>query len=332
MKTSNILKNSIYRTGIDERSNLNPVRFSIFITILYMVFVSAYIWFSGRIALLFSSSVEDLAMIELVKGLLYVLITTTILFFCVYVLLKKVEIRDNTIISQNKSIILAERLVMAGKFSLSVCHDINNLMSIIVGNTSLLSLNVKSDKRNIEHLEQISTASEKLIDLVQRLMDAGKNYIPGGKELQDISSVVEEIINFSKIHKKLKKCTIQTEIQSDLTLNVNSVLLGRTIMNLMLNAAEATNEAGNILIRLAKADDKVVLEVHDNGPGIDDNLKEKILEPFYTSKTDGNGLGLLSLKICAQQHDAEIAIKISHLGGACFSLSFPFKDTLELEL
>ena len=70
----------------------------------------------------------------------------------------------------------------------------------------------------------------------------------------------------------------------------------------------------------------MTVEVHDDGPGIPAALREKIMEPFFTTKEDGNGLGLLSLKLCAEQHGARIRIDTSHLGGACFALVSPTDD------
>lgn len=323
MKINKTFRNTVFRSGITENSNLKPFNVSLSVTIMYVVFISLYIWYSGRIALLISKSAEELAMIELTKGLLFVLITSIILFIFVYKALKKIEKQDNIIISQNKSIISTERLVMAGIFSSSVCHDINNIMSIIIGNVDLLLLSEKFDSNNKKSVDQISDASKNLIQLVNRMMDAGKDYIPGKKSFENLSKIVEDTIDFARIHKKLKTCNFQFDIQPDLNLNINSILIGRTLMNLLLNAADATNETGDILIRLVSEGKYATIEVHDNGPGIDDKLKEKIFEPFYTSKTDGNGLGLLSLKICAQQHNGNISIKRSNLGGACFSLTFP---------
>ena len=94
-------------------------------------------------------------------------------------------------------------------------------------------------------------------------------------------------------------------------------------MNLILNSAEATNHSGEILIKLQENNDTVLLEVHDNGPGVPKDIIEKIFNPFFTTKEKGNGLGLLSLRIFAEQHNASIDIKGSDLGGACFLISLP---------
>ena len=262
MKTNSSLMNSIFRTGIDEKSQLKPLRLSLYIVILYVIICSFYFWLSGEFALSISKTIENMAAIELTKGFAFVTATAIALFICLYTTLRKIEKKDNIILSQNKSII----------FSSSVCHDINNLMSIIVGNTDLLIESKNLDPKSRESINQISDASEKLVALVNRMMDAGKGYIPGERKYENLSIVVDETINFAKVHKKVKNCLVQNDIQPNLNLNINSILIGRTLMNLILNAADATNESGKILIRLKRDDSFVNIEVHDDGPGITEDM------------------------------------------------------------
>jgi signal transduction histidine kinase len=60
------------------------------------------------------------------------------------------------------------------------------------------------------------------------------------------------------------------------------------------------------------------LEVHDNGPGIPVAERQRIFEPFFTTKADGTGLGLMSVKACAEVHHGHVTVQASPLGGACF--------------
>jgi len=139
MTIDSYLASTIFRTGLDEQSPLKPIRFSLAITVAYILMVSAYIWLSGEVALSVSDSPETLATIERVKGRGYVLVTAIALFLCLHFTLTVIKKQHNTILAQHKSIIASERLVMAGIFSSSVCHDINNIMSVITGNTDLLT-------------------------------------------------------------------------------------------------------------------------------------------------------------------------------------------------
>ncbi|MBN1379141.1 MAG: HAMP domain-containing histidine kinase [Gammaproteobacteria bacterium] len=317
------LKTSMFREGIDEHSHLDPLNYAIFITILYVVLLSLYIVISGWVALSVLTTMKSMAIYEVCKGVVYALVSGGVLFTVSFLTLKKIKQQDDLIISQNKSIISSEPIVITGIFSASVCHDINNLMAIVLGNINLLAECKSRDDKELKSIADIQEASNRLVALVKRMMDNGKNYIPGEHKITNISDVIEKTIQFAKIHNKLKNCDITYKIEESINIDINSILIERTLINIILNAAEATNLSGKILIKLYRVDNLVTLEVHDDGPGILNELQEQIFEPFYTSKDGGNGLGLLSLKICADRHNGVIQLKKSDLGGACFCLSFP---------
>jgi signal transduction histidine kinase len=256
----------------------------------------------------------------------YAFTTGTILFFATFLNFRSIAQKDNLLILQNKNILAKEPIVMTGILAASVCHDINNLMTIVIGSTEVLKQSKSNDCKDLKSIERISDASKKLTDLAGGMMNYGKNYIPGERKYINLSDTINETIIFAKVHRKIKRCEIRYAIQSPIFMNINSILLERMLMNLMLNAAEATGLDGKLLIKLSLDEGLVNLEVHDNGPGIPDNMQEKIFEPFYTSKSGGNGLGLLSIKICAEHHNGIIQLKKSDLGGACFCLTFPVNN------
>lgn len=319
------LKTSMFRDGLDEHSQINPFKFAFYITILYVVLLSLYIVISGEIASKISTSIKNLAYFETYKGILYALVSGVVLFIVSFLTLKRIKQQDDLIISQNKSILSSEPIVTTGIFSASVCHDINNLMTIVLGNIEFLEECKTRDVKELKSIADIHNASTRLVSLVKRMMDNDKNYIPGQHKITNMSDVIGNTIQFAKIHNKLKNCDITHEIEESLYIDINSILIERMLINLMLNAAEETGFAGKILIKFYKVGNLATLEVHDNGPGVPDNLQERIFEPFYTSKSGGNGLGLLSLKICAEQHNGAIQLKKSDLGGACFCLTFPIE-------
>ncbi|MBF0362363.1 MAG: HAMP domain-containing histidine kinase [Oligoflexia bacterium] len=317
------LKNSRFRTGIEDKSSIHPLLISIVITLVYVVLISIYIWFSSTYASNVSSTKIELEQIELTKGLFFVLVTGLILFISFYLMFRKMKIKDEIIITQNKSIILSEGTITSGIFSMSVCHDIGNLLNIIVGNASMLGMTNNLTASEKENISAIYLASENIKELLQRMMDAGKGRVPNQKVFVDLTMIVKEIICFAKFHNKIKKCNIRQDVPVNLRVNINTLLFSMALMNMILNSAEACNNSGEILIKLKQQDSIVSLEVHDNGPGISDETKKKIFNPFFTTKLNGNGLGLLSLKIFTDQCNGKIEITKSELGGACFSISFP---------
>jgi signal transduction histidine kinase len=95
------------------------------------------------------------------------------------------------------------------------------------------------------------------------------------------------------------------------------------IINLMLNAADATESKGKIEIRLSMQSNQICIEVHDNGPGISKENREGLFRPYHTTKPDGTGLGLTTVKTCAEIHGGSVQIDSSHLGGALFRIVLP---------
>lgn len=315
-----------FRVGIDEKSAIHPIVFSLSIAAFYVVATLLYIWISGRLVADASSSVEVLAHLELMKGLVFITVTGILLFAATFFMLHKCKLKDEIIISKNKSLIASERLVTAGVFSSSVCHDINNLIYVITGNAELLRKTGNLDTNGQQHIDRMLEGAERMSQLAKKMMDAGKDCLPGQKAQVDLVQLIKELVDFAKIHKKMKRCAIHFELPEKMCVGINASLFNRAIMNLLLNASDAMNYSGDILVRLTEEDGGIAVEVHDSGTGIPNEMKQKIFEPFYTTKDDGSGLGLLSLKIFAEQHNARVKLGTSKLGGACFSLVLPKEE------
>ena len=326
MDISKTLRRTIFRLGLVEGSVLRPFWLALGVTLAYIALLSTYIYVSGHVAAVVASSKEGLARIEQIKGLLYVLVTGGGLFVAVYLVAEKIRRSDDTIIRQNRALVASERMVMAGIFCASVGHDMNNLLTIVLGKTELLRDAEAPGTGKRESLDRVWTASEKLRELVQRMMAAGKEHAPGSKARGDLSRLVFDTVEFARAHSHIRTCQVTSDLQPPLLLDMNGALVSRAVMNLVLNAAEATGGQGAIDVRLRHDGAFATLEVHDDGPGIPDEMKQKILEPFFTTKETGNGLGLLSLKLCAEQHGATIRIERSPLGGACFALDIPYAE------
>jgi nitrogen fixation/metabolism regulation signal transduction histidine kinase len=106
--------------------------------------------------------------------------------------------------------------------------------------------------------------------------------------------------------------------------------LRRAVVNLLKNAAEAIAEAkgkGSVIVSTSlDAKGRAVLTVEDDGPGIPEEMREKIFEPYYTSKDHGTGLGLAIVKRTVFEHQGEVELSSREGGGAVFVLSFPCVD------
>ena len=112
-----------------------------------------------------------------------------------------------------------------------------------------------------------------------------------------------------------------------LTLLGNANALASALSNLITNAIQMAGKQCRVAVKVIAQDGWVHLAVLDNGPGIAPDMQQKILEPFYTTRQQGTGLGLAVVQMVANAHKGRLAVE-SELGkGACFTLSLPLADS-----
>ncbi len=327
MKNNSILNQLIYRFwGTEDKTFLKPLKDSLFLAILFFFFSSAYIIVSDIIAANCSDSIYEMKIAEQVKGLIFLSILTLIMFIISYKYLKKIKINENQLLNYKKIIIAKEREAIAGLMASSIAHDINNLMTVI-----LFTLNILTDNDNVSTKEKklISDsleASNKLLTLTKTLSLTGKQKYSSHFQLFNIGKIINDIVNITHSIKKTRDCRITIKQLDEIEALVKPQLISRSVTNLILNAADATENKGIIEISLVAQKTGFCIEVSDNGHGIQDINKEKIFEPFYTSKNDGSGLGMLSVQACVTDHNGTISIGKSSLGGAIFKLFIPYKQ------
>jgi nitrogen fixation/metabolism regulation signal transduction histidine kinase len=116
-----------------------------------------------------------------------------------------------------------------------------------------------------------------------------------------------------------------------LPVRIDAMLLKRCLDNLVRNAAQALRNTGKpnpLIVVAARAEkDRAVLEVRDNGPGIPKEVRERVFDPYYTTKSDGTGLGLAIVKKIVLEHEGEIVCTEAAEGGAALQIWLPFSRT-----
>ncbi len=113
-----------------------------------------------------------------------------------------------------------------------------------------------------------------------------------------------------------------TSIDGGGELEGDRTLLGRAVLNLLLNAGQAAS-GGTVQLRCTSGDGRVRIEVHDDGPGVPEEMRSRIFQPFFTTKGKGSGLGLLPVRTAAESFHGTLELERSDLGGACFRLDLP---------
>jgi two-component system, NtrC family, nitrogen regulation sensor histidine kinase NtrY len=114
-----------------------------------------------------------------------------------------------------------------------------------------------------------------------------------------------------------------------LPVHIDVMLLKRCLDNLIRNAAQAirgAGKSGHVVVEARLESTRALLEVRDDGPGVPDTARERVFDPYYTTKSEGTGLGLAIVKKIVLEHGGEIACLRAPEGGACFRIELPSRE------
>jgi PAS domain S-box-containing protein len=217
-----------------------------------------------------------------------------------------------------------ERLIELGRMSASIAHEIKNPLAGINGAISVILGGLDKDDENKEVLEAILGQTDRLnktvVDLLQfsRPVKIHPQSIALTEIVKATKSLFDGISEFAKVTIEIKK-TIEK-----LVLYVDPVQFQQVLLNLFINASHAMSAKGTIQIYSEDSKDSSTIFIQDTGPGISVEWRERIFQPFETSKTQGTGLGLPNCKKIIEEHDGEISIEDSEQG-ALFKITIPKK-------
>ncbi len=237
----------------------------------------------------------------------------------------------------------AEKMEAVGTLAGGVAHDLNNVLGVLVGYSELLLGDLPEGSPQRHHVANILRSSQRGAAIIQDLLTLARRGV-AISEVVNLNQAVSDYLQtpeFEKLKMYHPHVTISAELEKDL-LNVKGspVHLGKTVMNLVSNAAEAIKDGGQITIRTenryldrpirgyddVKEGDYVVLTVSDNGEGISATDMGNIFEPFYTKKVmgrSGTGLGLAVVWGTVKDHSGYIDVQSTEGKGSSFSLYLP---------
>ena len=216
----------------------------------------------------------------------------------------------------------SQGLESMGALIAGVAHDFNNLLTIIWGNTELVQQLIVEDKRSSTMLGHAVQSCRRASELTRQLLFLGQrqSFQPQallfGDVLQQIVSTLDRLIPANV------SVSFQDVSEGALAL-VDHGRLHQVVLNLVLNATQALEEGGQILVRVSSQETTVRLEVADSGPGISEDIREKLFDSFFTTRAEGTGLGLAMTQEIVELHDGTIELKSGPLSGACFVIELP---------
>jgi signal transduction histidine kinase len=222
-------------------------------------------------------------------------------------------------------LILAEKMATMGQLAAGIAHELRNPLSII--STSIYYLQrvlTPLPEKAQEHFKLIDAEIQRSQRIISNLLDFSRKSQEGRAEV-DIPAMLEQILTLVKKELAVHDILLRKELGAIPTCYVNADDMKQVFLNLILNAKDAMPYGGRLVVRSRKEQDRVVIEFSDNGVGIAENIRDKIFDPFFTNRKDGQGvgLGLAIVHAALQRNEGHIDFISLPNRGTTFRISLP---------
>ncbi|GAB4019091.1 PAS domain S-box protein [Spirosoma sp. KCTC 42546] len=225
-----------------------------------------------------------------------------------------------------QDLILAEKLTMTGKIARSIAHEVRNPLTNLSLALEQLKDELDTDNEYVTMFTDIIGRNvDRIGQLITEMLNSSKPRDLDRKK-QDFNGVVKETLQLVSDRIKLKRMRLETNFTTD----DGQALLDRdqvktALLNILVNAVEAMEEGKGVLsVRTTCTDNnRVCVEVSDNGGGISEADRQRLFDPFFTGKSGGMGLGLTATQNIINSHKGSIEVESKVATGTTFRLFFP---------
>jgi signal transduction histidine kinase len=228
-----------------------------------------------------------------------------------------------------------ERLEAVGELAAGVAHHLNNIMTVIIGTVDLAAR--RPDAINPGCLQTIRQASLEATEIVRRLGSFSRRRGDEPRPMVDLNALVEEVVALSRgrwqDEAHLHGIDIDLHVNADLTppVGIDEASLREVVVSLLLNAIDALPDGGRIRVRTWSTEEMVHCEIADDGVGMSREIRQRALEPFFTTKGPRRrGLGLSQSYGIVQQHGGTLTVESAEGRGTTVTFTLPTSRALRV--
>jgi PAS domain S-box-containing protein len=234
-----------------------------------------------------------------------------------------------------------EKMAALGHVAAGIAHEIRNPLTGINLFLSSLEelvgasqdLEAAEKEKAGECLRQIKSSSAKIAGVIQMVM-AFSRPIPPALEMADVNDAIDGAVELAQVTLRHNGVELEKSLAADLPkCRVDLHLLQQVVLNLIANADQAMDgmkRKKRLGIQSWGEGDWVVIRIFDAGPGISPRLREKVFDPYFTTKREGTGIGLSFCQRVVTGHGGVISAEQSPLGGAAFRIRLPVQGPKDL--
>jgi len=225
---------------------------------------------------------------------------------------------------KNRLLERKNRLAALGEMAAGLAHEIRNPLGGIQLYASMLARDLSDREEPLVTVRKISAGVRRVEALVGQVLQFSREIVVDPRPI-DLATVVEQAVEYAR--KTADERGVQCHIKGapSLPAKADPLMFGQAILNLILNAAEATQPGGSIFVDYNRPPEGSEAKhfhvlVRDTGPGIQPEILDRIFNPFFTTKDSGTGLGLAIVHRVIEAHDGTIMASNDPAGGARFEV------------
>ncbi|MFY3746127.1 PAS domain S-box protein [Anaeromyxobacter sp. Red801] len=228
----------------------------------------------------------------------------------------------------DRQLVRSEKLAMVGSLAAGLAHEIGTPLNVISATAEFLLPDAGEEAR--AQLRGIVAETERISRLVRDLLTFARATSPG-KTAVALPGAVARVLSLLRITLERRRVRVETRLPDDLPeLHADPDGLHQILLNLVVNASQAVAEGGRVVVAARAVEEdgerSVQLEVHDDGPGVPPALRERVLDPFFTTRAEGTGLGLAVVARIVADHGGDLRVGTGPLGGASFTVQLPAEE------
>jgi signal transduction histidine kinase len=230
-----------------------------------------------------------------------------------------------------RKLVQRERLAAIGELSAVIAHEVRNPLAVVFNSLGSLQriLRPQGDVRLL--LDVIQEEADRLNRTVGDLLDFARPSEPSPRP-EPLERLVEEALG-AAVAQPPEGLAVRREHDPALpAVPVDGRQLRQALVNLLVNAVQAMPRGGTLSVRTARDGAHVRLEVCDTGPGVPEGMRQRVFEPFYSTKATGTGLGLAVVRRIAESHGGSAEVLDAPGGGARFVLRLPLEPAPPVEI
>jgi PAS domain S-box-containing protein len=235
---------------------------------------------------------------------------------------------------QQEKLQFTSRLITLGELASSLAHEINQPLAAIsnynMGSVTRLKAGKVSPEELLPVLEKVNIQAQRAGDVIRRIREFVKQQEPKRSPCP-IGKIIEDAISFSRLEAKHQSARIEMDLPDALmSVVADPVLIEQVLMNLIKNGLEAMGhlqpDQKRIEIKVGLSAQFALIEVRDHGVGVPEDIRQRLFESFFTTKSDGMGMGLNICRTIIEYHQGQLWVEPAEGQGSVFKFTLPLAE------